>query len=64
MKVIERNEHQSWRKSRIAARLLLKQRQHWSGRDLRLATQLAADAGVTNRLIDQAMKWLKAPRST
>jgi len=45
-----------WRKARIAARLLLKREagQPWSARDRRLAARLAEDAGVTNRLLDQA----------
>ena len=45
-----------WRKSRIAARILLR---HQAGkttvRDARLAQVLAADKGVTSRLIDQAL---------
>lgn len=51
-----------WRKARIAARLLLKQQaqQLWSARDQRLATLLAEDPGVTNRLIDQAISFNKA----
>ena len=54
-----------WRKARIAARLLLKKEQHlpWSERDRRLASRLAEDPGVTNRLIDQAVKYYKAPNS-
>ncbi len=54
-----------WRKARIAARLLLKKeaRQLWSVRDQRLAARLAEDPGVTNRLIDQAVHWFKAPAS-
>ena len=57
------NISQAWRKSRIAARLLLKkQRQPWSARDRRLAAQLADDKAVSNRLIDQAIKNLKAPQ--
>jgi len=52
-----------WKKSRIAARILLKKRrQALSARDLRLARQLADDPEVINRLIDQAIHWLKAPR--
>jgi hypothetical protein len=45
-----------WRKARIAARLLIKREdgQPWSARDRRLATRLAEDPGVTNRLLDQA----------
>lgn len=45
-----------WRKARIAARLLIKREDGklWSARDRRLATRLAEDPGVTNRLLDQA----------
>lgn len=45
-----------WRKARIAARLILKKEdgKAWSSRDRRLASKLADDPGVTNRLIDQA----------
>jgi hypothetical protein len=51
-----------WKKSRIAARILLKQqRGALNKRDRRLARTLAEDPGVTNRLIDQAVHWLKAP---
>jgi hypothetical protein len=46
----------SWRKSRIAARILLR---HEAGRatprDERLAGILSNDRGVTSRLIDQAL---------
>ncbi len=56
--------NQCWRKSRIAARLLLKkQHRPWTPRDRALAARLAQDPGVTNRLIDQAIHWLKAPHS-
>lgn len=48
-----------WRASRIAARLCLKQ--NWNRRDARLASQLAADPGIENRLIDQAISYLTAP---
>jgi hypothetical protein len=53
-----------WRKARIAARLLLKKEagQPWNGRDRRLAGSLAGDAGVTNRLIDQAVSSISARR--
>jgi hypothetical protein len=46
----------SWVKSRIAARILL--RRHFNclnARDRRLGRRLAGDAGVTDRLIDQAL---------
>jgi hypothetical protein len=51
-----------WRKARIAARLLLKRRggEMWSPRDRRLAERLAADPGVTNRLLGQAISSLTA----
>ena len=51
-----------WRKSRIAARLLLKREagKPWTRRDRELAYRLAEDEGVTNRLIDQAFTSLKA----
>ena len=51
-----------WRKARIAARLLLKKeaRQRWNDRDRALAARLAADPGVTNRLIDQAVSFCTA----
>jgi hypothetical protein len=51
-----------WRKARIAARLLHKREagQPWTRRDQRLAAQLAADPGVTNRLLDQAWWSLSA----
>ena len=52
-----------WRKARIAARLLIKREEGkpWSARDRRLAARFATDSGVTNRLVDQAMNWYKAP---
>jgi hypothetical protein len=51
-----------WRKARIAARLLQKREEGkaWSTRDKRLAERLAADPGVTNRLLDQAWWSLRA----
>ena len=53
-----------WRKARIAARLIIKREdgKPWSARDQRLAVRFAADAGVTNRLLDQAVHSLKARR--
>jgi len=53
-----------WRKARIAARLLLKKEagQRWSPRDHRLASRLADDPGVTNRLVDQAVHSITARR--
>jgi len=62
--VVERNLNQCWRKSRLAARLLLKKEKHpWNARDRALAAMLAEDPGVNNRLIGQAVRWLKAPRN-
>ena len=50
-----------WRKARIAARLLLKkEHKPWNARDRALAEQFYHDPGVTNRLIDQAVKNFKA----
>ena len=45
-----------WRKSRIAARILLREEQgRLTRRDVALGRKLAADKGVTPRLIDQAL---------
>ena len=45
-----------WRKSRIAARILLREEQgRLTARDLRIGRTLAKDPGVTARLIDPAM---------
>lgn len=45
-----------WRKSRIAARILLRERAgRLTPRDVRLARRFAVDKGVTARLIDQAL---------
>jgi hypothetical protein len=53
----------SWVKARIAARILVRQRTgRASARDARLAQSLARDAGVTDRLIDQALACLCAER--
>jgi hypothetical protein len=53
-----------WRKARIAARLLIKREEGkvWSARDRRLAERFVEDAGVTNRLLDQAFRSLTARR--
>ena len=52
-----------WRKSRIAARLVLRsQKQELSSRDLRLIQWVLEDEGVTDRLIDQAQAYLTAPK--
>jgi hypothetical protein len=59
---MEPKTNRCWRKARIAARLLLKkERQPWSARDRALAAQFHHDPGVTNRLIDQAVKYIRAP---
>lgn len=45
-----------WRKSRIAARILLREETgRLTARDVALGHKLAADPGVTPRLIDQAL---------
>ncbi len=53
-----------WSKARIAARLILKQeaKQPWNARDHDLAEQFYHDPGVTNRLLDQAVKNLTASK--
>ncbi len=53
----------SWHKARVAARILLKAKQGkpLSPRDKRLARLLAADKGVTNRLMEQARVFWTAP---
>jgi len=53
----------SWHKARVAARIWLKAKQGkpLSARDRRLARLLSADKGVTNRLIEQAISYWKAP---
>lgn len=54
----------SWRKSRIAARILRRgQIGAVSDRDRRLARQLAEDPGVTSRLIHQALHGLSSRES-
>lgn len=50
-----------WRKSLLAARILVRSREgRLTARDRRIAKVLADDPGVENRLIDQAMAVLKA----
>ena len=50
-----------WRKSRIAARILLRYRRGFvTKRDFALAPLLVKDPSVTNRLIDQGIAQLKA----
>jgi hypothetical protein len=53
-----------WRGARIAARILRKQDagKRLSPRDRRIARELFEDEGIENRLIDQAVACLKAPR--
>jgi len=49
----------AWRKSRLAARLLLRRESGtWCPRDHALARQLAQDPEVNNRLIQQALYFL------
>lgn len=49
----------AWRKSRLAARLLLRREARpLRSREQRLARQLSQDAEVTNRLIQQALYFL------
>ncbi len=58
---MEPKTNRCWRKARIAGRLLLKkEHKPWNARDRALAEQFYHDPGVTNRLIDQAMKNFKA----
>ena len=49
----------AWRKSRLAARILLrKEAGQMNGRDRRIAAQLSHDQEVTNRLIQQGLYYL------
>ena len=51
----------SWRKSRIAARILLREGTgRLTKRDYRLARRLGKDSDVENRLIDQALASIRA----
>jgi hypothetical protein len=53
----------SWRKARIAARILLRPAtKPASARDRAWAKRLADDPAVTNRLLDQAVSSLRASR--
>jgi hypothetical protein len=53
-----------WRKSRIAARILLREEQgRLTPRDVRLGRWLAQDLGVTNRLIDQAIHGIRGRKA-
>ncbi len=52
-----------WRKSRIAARILLREESaKLTKRDIALGRKLAADSGVTNRLIDQAINGIRGKK--
>jgi hypothetical protein len=49
----------AWRRSRLAARLLLRKEQRLlKGRELAAARRLSSDPGVTNRLIQQGLYYL------
>lgn len=52
----------SWRKARIAARILLKMDRggRLAPRDFRLSSRLKNDPAVTNRLLDQAVHFTRA----
>ncbi|HWX19886.1 MAG TPA: hypothetical protein VN578_08270 [Candidatus Binatia bacterium] len=53
----------SWRKSRVLARILLREKDGTlTEQDRRLAGRLAKDPDVENRLIDQAMAWFRADK--
>ncbi|HZV36904.1 MAG TPA: hypothetical protein VFB72_20175 [Verrucomicrobiae bacterium] len=53
-----------WRKSRIAARILLREEAgKLTRRDVALGHKLAVDPGVTPRLIDQAIHGLRGKKS-
>ena len=59
MKRVGARTDDAWRKSRLAARLLLrKESRPLRPREQRLAQQLSVDAEVTNRLIQQALYFL------
>ena len=52
-----------WRKSRIAARILLREQAgKLTRRDVALGRSLAADSGVTPRLIDQAIHGIRGKK--
>jgi hypothetical protein len=53
-----------WRKSRIAARILLREETgRLTARDVRIGHMLAKDPGVTNRLIDQAIHGIRGRKN-
>jgi hypothetical protein len=59
MKQVEAKADRAWRKSRVAARLLLRQEAGpLRPRDRELALRLGRDPEVTNRLIQQALYYL------
>ncbi len=59
MKRVETKADTAWRKSRLAARLLIrKESRPLRTRELALARQLSQDTEVTNRLIQQALYFL------
>lgn len=54
----------SWRKSRIVARILLREEADaLTKRDYRLARRLGKDPDVENRLIDQALASIRAEKN-
>ncbi len=59
--MVKRDTDIAWRKSRLAARLVIRQ---WQGcvtvRDQRIARTLLCDKSVTPRLLDQALASLSA----
>ena len=58
---MRRGEDLYWRGSRIAARILLRSKVgRLRPRDRRWAARLAAEPGVTDRLIEQALASLRA----
>ena len=59
MKQVEAKRDGPWRKSRIAARILIrKEAGRMRPREQALARRLSADPEVTNRLIQQALYFL------
>jgi hypothetical protein len=59
VKLVEAKVDQAWRKSRLAARLLIrKEAGALRPRDQALARRLSLDPEVTNRLIQQALYFL------
>ncbi|HZM05185.1 MAG TPA: hypothetical protein VFC44_19480 [Candidatus Saccharimonadales bacterium] len=59
MKSVEPKAGTAWRKSRLAARLLMRKESHpLRPREQRLARRLSQDSDLTNRLIQQALYFL------